>query len=266
MRVPGWLAAAVSATVVLQLFAAVSPVASQENAVPDPQGPFVICSDQRYALCAEARCTTYNGVAYCECVVLRGDSISLQLDIPTPDGEKNVCDVNAQGKTHGYMVSTYSLPPDAEKGGSSAAYTCPGTANQGSGVPAPVAYGQCDGGICFTSTTRKSLDDGELQREITCSCPISTSATPGSADALGYQIFGPYHPQAPVGQRCDPSGCAACSVPNPTANGSVIPVGAPTGSGRLLTELLLGSTPPLNECLCECPADGPCTVRDDTTQ
>ena len=254
MRVAGWLSTAISAIITVQLVAAVPAAAA-----PDP--PFVVCHDQTYALCAHASCTVYNGVAYCQCDVLRGDSISLQFAIPTPTGEANVCDVMVQGKTNGFLVSTYSYPADAAKGGSLAIYTCPGTDNAAGGVPAPVTYGQCDGGICFS---RPALDV-DLQIEVTCSCPISTGATAGSSTPLGYQTFGPYHPQAPVGHRCDASGCASCSVPNPTANGSVIPVGAPTGSGRFLTVRLNGSFPPTNECLCECPVGEPCTVRSDTT-
>jgi hypothetical protein len=34
-----------------------------------------------------------------------------------------------------------------KKGGRAAVYTCPGSADAGSGVIAPVAYGQCDGGF-----------------------------------------------------------------------------------------------------------------------
>lgn len=259
MRVTGWLTTAISAIVTVQLVATVPTIAFRGDPSLDPEPPFVVCHDQTYALCAAASCTVYNGVAYCQCDVLKGDSISLQLDIPTPTGEANVCDVMAQGKTHGFLVSTYSLPADAVKGGSLASYTCPGTDNQGAGVPAPVAYGQCDGGICFTST---GMGAGG---SVTCSCPVSTAATAGSSDAFGYQTFGPYHPEAPVGKRCDASGCASCSVSNPTANGSVIPVGAPTGSGKFLTLRLNGSLAPMNECLCECLAGEPCTVRSDTT-
>ena len=243
------------------MLAATPAAAFHQDLAPVPEPPFVICQDQRYALCAEASCVVYNGVAYCQCNVLRGNSISLQLDVATPTGEANVCDVNAHGVGNGYMVSTFSFPANAEKGGPGAVYTCPGSANPGQGVPAPVAYGQCDGGICFTSTVALT-GAGE---EILCSCPISTGATPGSVTPFGYQVFGPYHPQAPPGQRCDPSACAACSVANPTANGSVIPVGAPAGTARLLTLRLTGSVPQTNECLCECPAGGTCTVREDRT-
>lgn len=235
--------------------------------------PFVICENQRYALCADASCFLYNGVAYCRCTVLRGDSISLQLSYASPAGERNVCDVNRQGKRNGYLISTFSLPNNVRKGGPAAVYTCPGSVNAGSGVLAPVAYGQCDGGICFTSSSGQRFPgfDARLRsREVMCSCPISTEATPGSSDSLGYQIFGPYHPDAPIGSRCDASGCAACSVPNPSANGTIIPVGAPTGSGDFLTLLLDGPPlPDLNQCLCTCTqaAGGSgsisCAVADD---
>src|SRR3984885_8174124 len=227
----------------------------------DPQPPFVICDHQRYALCAEASCFVYNGVAYCKCDVMNGDSISLQLSYSSSANvEQNVCDVNRRGRPNGYMISTYSLPKNAEKGGTEAAYTCPGSANAGAGVVAPIAYGQCDGGFCFESTRGQRIPGftGHLRaRQIICSCPISTEATAGSTDSLGYQVFGPYHPHAPVGSRCDASGCSACSVPNPTANGATISVGAPTGGGTFLTLMLDGPpVPDLNECLCSCQASG----------
>lgn len=267
MRVAHRFVVALAAMFFVQVLGTVSAPAFADAPALDAEPPFVVCSNQRYALCAAASCFVYNEVAYCRCDVMKGDSISLQLDFATPKGEKDVCDLNAEGKKHGFMVSTYSLPADVVKGGTAAVYTCPGSKNKGDGEAAPVAYGQCDGGLCFTSTTNETFPGfkGTLEREIVCSCPIATSATLGSSDELGYQIFGPYHPKAPIGKRCDPSGCAACSVANPTANGSIIPVGAPTGSGKFLTERLTGSDPKLNECLCECPASGPCTVRQDTT-
>jgi hypothetical protein len=249
------------------MLAATPSVAFHQDPRLDPEPPFVVWEDQRYALCTAASCFVYNGVAYCQCDIEKGDSISLQLSFTTSTGEENVCDVNAQGRTNGFMVSTFSLPPAVLKGGPSAVYTCPGTANAGSGVSAQVNYGQCDGGIGFTSTTNKTFPgfDRNRHKEIIASCPIATDKTPLSSNPFGYQVFGPYHPQAPVGQRCDDSGCAACSVPNPTANGSIIPVGAPTGVGKFLTQQLTGSVPAINECLCQCPANGPCTVREDNT-
>ena len=253
--------------VALALFAPVPSAAFHLDPPLAPEPPFVVCQNQTYALCAAASCFIYNLVAYCQCDVMKGDSISLQLAFSTATGEENVCDVNAQGKTNGFMVSTFSLPAEVVKGGSEAVYTCPGPHNAGSGLPAPVAYGQCDGGLGFTSTTNKTFPgfEGKLHKEIIASCPTSIGASPQNSNAFGYQVFGAYHPQAPVGQRCDANACAACGVPNPVANGSILPVGAPTGVGKFLTERLTGSVPAINECLCQCPENGPCTVREDTT-
>ena len=68
---------------------------------------FKVCKDQTYALCAAARCNVYDGVAYCQCDVKHGDSISL----PFPMGKnEDICSVNAAGANNKYMISTYSLP------------------------------------------------------------------------------------------------------------------------------------------------------------
>ena len=256
----------------IQIFTAISAYALSPDSPPDLQTPFVVCNNQQYALCAEASCFVYNGVAYCKCDIKSGDSISLELSYSSPAGERNVCSVNRQGKTNGYMVSTFSLPNNVKKGGSAAVYTCPGAADAGNGVIAPVAYGQCDGGFCFKSTPDQRIPGfaGRLRDDqIICSCPISTEATPGSSDSLGYQVFGPYHPGAPIGSRCDANACNACSVPNPTANGATISVGAPTGGGKFLTLKLDGPpVPDFNECLCSCQTSNGttiCTVGEDLT-
>jgi hypothetical protein len=258
----------------LQVFTAISAFGFHLDPSPDPEPPFVVCQNQQYALCAEASCFVYDGVAYCKCDIKHGDSISLQLSFSSPAGERNVCDVNRQGRTNGYMISTFSFPKNVKKGGNAAVYTCPGSADAGSGVSAPVAYGQCDGGFCFKSTRGQRIPGftGRLRgNEIICSCPISTAATPGSSDSFGYQVFGGYNPEAPVGSRCDPDACSACSVSNPNANGSTIPVGAPTGSAKFLTLKLDGPpVPDINECLCSCQASGPndaisCTAVEDRT-
>jgi hypothetical protein len=256
----------------VQLFTVVSASGFDFEKGLDPEPPFAICAHQRYALCAQASCFLYNQVAYCKCDVRNGDSISLQLGYTSSTGERNVCDVNREGRSNGYMVSTFSLPPDAKKGGPAAVYTCPGSADAGTGVVAPVAYGQCDGAICFESSRGErfpGFDRPLREREIMCSCPVSTDATPGSSDPLGYQIFGPYHPSAPLGSRCDASACAACSVANPTSNGAAIKVGAPSGAGTFLALKLNGPpVPDLNECLCTCTTTSngtSCTVGQDTT-
>src|SRR5713101_6370055 len=260
--------------VAIQIFTTISAFGFHLDPSPDPEPPFVVCENQPYALCAEASCFIYDGASYCKCDIKRGDSISLQLSYSSAAGERNVCDVNQQGKANGYMISTFSLPNNVKKGGSAAVYTCPGSDDAGSGVVAPVAYGQCDGGFCFKSTPGQRIPGftGRLSdHQILCSCPISTDATAGSSDSFGYQVFGAYHPKAPLGSRCDASACNACSVADPTANGATISVGAPTGGGKFLALRLNGPpVPDLNECLCSCQPSGPngaivCTVGEDQT-
>lgn len=230
------------------------------EALAQPEPPFAICR-QPYALCATATCFVYNEVAYCECDIERGRNISLQLDYTTATGTtRNVCDVETAGLANGYLVSTYSVP-DTSRG---ASYTCPGPANADGGVTAPVAYAQCDGGLCFRSSVGERFPgfDKRLARdEIICSCPISTAGTEGSTNARGYEIFGPYAPNAPSGQKCDPQACALCSVPSPMANGAIIKVGGPTGIAKELALRLDGPpAPDFNECPCTCT-----TATDGTT-
>lgn len=270
-----WSPKAAAVVLAVQIFTAVSAFGFPPDPTFDPEPPFVICKNEQYALCATASCFVYDGVAYCKCDIMRGDSISLQLTYSSLASDRNVCDVNRQGKVNGYMVSTFSLPVGVNKGGPAAVYTCPGSADAGSGVIAPVAFGQCDGGICFKSSTAQRFPGfaGKLRDdEIMCSCPISLSTTAGSSDSLGYQLFGPYHSSARVGSRCDASACASCSVPNPTANGASLLVGAAAGIPQFLALQLDGPPPPeINECLCTCTqAPGPngtiaCTVAEDTT-
>jgi hypothetical protein len=194
---------------------------------------FEICRDQTYALCAVASCYVYNQVAYCKCDIESGDSISLPFEA---DGE-NVCDVNAQGPTNGYLISTFSLADSVVKGGDMALYTCPGGRSDG-------AYAQCDGGFCFTSTEGApafpGFDQPLTEGEIICSCPI-TIADPDTAN-LGYQIAGPFPCEADYFENCK-------SAASNARTGSTIPVGAPTGVARILTLLLDGRpVPPLNRC------------------
>ena len=67
-----------------QLFAAVSAFGFHLDPSLDPEPPFVICENQQYALCAEASCFVYDGVAYCECDILKGDSIVSSSATPAP--------------------------------------------------------------------------------------------------------------------------------------------------------------------------------------
>lgn len=192
--------------------------------------PFIILDNQKYALCATASCFVFNDVAYCRCDAKFGRSISETF---TYDHGKDVCTVNKEGAANGsYVVSTYSLPPSVLKGGNQASYTCPGNSDG--------AYAQCDGGICYTSTQGKSFpgfDKPLAQNEIICSCPI----TPHRPGRVGYQIVGPYPCEASFFDNCNRT----------TANkttGSTLYVGAPTGTGRLMTILLTGNNPQANEC------------------
>ena len=134
------------------------------------------------------------------------------------------------------MVSMYSLPQSiVAPWGNQALYTCPGATSTG-------AYAQCDGGICFTSTTGGTFPgfSGHLgMAEIICACPI-TVAQPSPA-TRGYQIIGPYPCEESFFEYCD------TAVAN-AENGSTIYSGATTGGIRLFTRLLNGSVPPLNEC------------------
>jgi hypothetical protein len=197
-----------------------------------PASPFTICRGQTYALCATAQCFVFNKVSYCKCDVELGNSISLTEKFD----QSNVCSVNAGGPSGGYMVSMYNLPQSiVAPSGNQALYTCPGATSTG-------AYAQCDGGVCFTSTSGGTFPgfSGELGRsEIICACPI-TVAQP-SPGAIGYQIIGPYPCVESYFQYC------GSAVAN-TNNGSTIYSGATTGGIRLFTRLLYGSVPPLNEC------------------
>jgi hypothetical protein len=217
------------------LMAAAGGPAYAEKAATGSSSPkFIVCSGQTYALCAVASCFVMDNVAYCECEVKSGDSISLSYAFG--NGE-NVCSVNAEGAENGYMVSTFSVPDSVvAPDGNQALYTCPASTSNG-------AYAQCDGSFCFTSTEGESfpgfngpLNDGQ----IICSCPI-TVADPATARA-GYQIAGPYPCQKSFFKNCKRA----------TANkktGAQIYVGAPAGSARLLARLLNGSVPTLNRCL-----------------
>jgi hypothetical protein len=197
--------------------------------------PFTICDGQTYALCATAKCTMYNDVAYCRCDVEHGDSISLSLDYGK---NKDVCDFNAQGKRNGYMVSTYSFPASTLEGGDQAVYTCPKTSTG--------TYAQCDGGVCWQSSRDNRFPGlGKLsEAEIVCACPSVTN-DPDTAQ-IGFQIVGPYPCQQKFFDYCE-SGKAN------TDNGSTIYVGAPTGSPRFLTKRLYGEVPDFNKCV---PAGG----------
>jgi hypothetical protein len=210
------------------LVACISLFSGHAQAAPQP---YAICSNQTYALCAAASAFVYQEVSYAKCVIKNGNSISAPPLTYTENGtQKNICDLNAEGKTNGYMSSTFSLPTEVRRGGNKALYTCAGGSTGD--------YAQCDGGTCFTSTRGKVFPGvGQLgPDEIICSCPITKANT--SIAPAGYQFIGPF--------PCQPAAFNACS--QRAKNGDIIPVGAPTGAGRILTEALYGRNYAINEC------------------
>lgn len=113
--------------------------------------------------------------------------------------------------------------------------SCPARTSDG-------AYAQCDGGMCFTSTEGQSFPGFAqplTKDQIICFCPI-TIAHPKTAK-LGYQISGPYPCQKSFFENRK-------KVTATAKTGSMIYVGAPTGTARLLTFLLTGNNPKTNEC------------------
>lgn len=240
----------------------------------EPAGDFLILENQKYALCANATCISFNQVAYCECNLLKGNSISLPFDFG--DGE-NVCTVNQEGNGNGYRVSTYSVPRESEyPDGDFALYTCPGENNKGKygGIVASKgSYAQCDGGLCFTSTRGKNFPGLEKlgKNEVICSCPISTNCENSSSNPDGHQMGGPYDGVT----GCDPNACLKCDAArltdlqcdtsNPASFIGVqenIPVGTAAGTANALSCILLDdNVPQLNSCFCSCDEvgdDGSC--------
>jgi hypothetical protein len=195
---------------------------------------FKVCKDQAYALCAAAQCNVYDGVAYCVCDEMQGDSISLPFIMGEGD---DVCDVMAEGPDNNYLVSTYSLPESiTTPQGGRAIYTCEGDDATG-------AYAQCDGGLCFRATAGHKFpgfDDPVPEGQLICSCPITQAAAGSSGPA--FQLLGPY--------PCEQSFFEYCGAA--TANqktGSTIYVGAPAGAVAGLAAALGVTVPPLNECV-----------------
>jgi hypothetical protein len=193
----------------------------EDRAATSPSTPLSICRNQTYALCAGVLCFVYNGVAYCKCSVMNGNSVSNTLSY----SGGTVCDFNAEGRNNGYMVSTFSVPP-----GNQSLYFCPPFRN-------PSYYASCDGGVCFTSSRGQSFPGlGQLGGDqIVCACTIKN----GAGDLLGHQIFGPTKCDATIFQRCTASG----------ANSTYLYEAAPTGSYELGAAVLNGAPANFNMCV-----------------
>lgn len=199
---------------------------------------------QEYALCASAQCFTIDNVAYCKCDKKVGQSISLPFfftnNKPPAPGPVvgDVCDLMEVSGEGGFLVSTFSPPPQLEQGYSGpdaqAIYTCPGSGNLSA---------QCNGGLCVKATAGTNwLFLGAISKdEVVCSCPIAASPQ------FGFQFIGPADCDREFfEQYCGIQGGGSTGMSVPT--GTQLAVGSVTGSGTVLSKLLEGNVSPTNRC------------------
>jgi len=206
-------------------------VAQTVKSCPGLPGKYMVLERQNYALCAGAKSVNFDGITYATCAKLSGNSISEQHNYPfpsvNPQGNINTLNEGAP-QAGGYVVSTYSPPAQATfAGGSLAVYTCDGG-----------SYAQCDGGLCFSSTTGKSspLWGAVANNEIVCSCPVSTSTVP-------FEVMGP----APC-PRTAAAYDAVCGANVSAVNaGATIYIGAPPSYFENLAACI-GQPVKLNRC------------------
>src|SRR5271166_4103836 len=147
---------------------AVSQIVTECPGLP---GKYEVLENQPYALCAGAQSVNFDEITYAKCTKMHGNSISLQQTYPFPsvhpEGNINTMNQGAPG-AGGYMVSTYSPPANVTSpAGNIAVYSCDGG-----------TYAQCDGGLCFSSTTGKTspLWGPVSNDQIVCSCPVKTTS------------------------------------------------------------------------------------------
>lgn len=166
------------------------------------QDELIALPSQKYALCAGALSFNFDGITYAKCLKLKGNSVSLTQSYPPNQNIKTVNKIGTANNT--YRVSTYSPP-----GASVAVYTC----------TQPGAFAQCDGGLCFESTSGKKFPSlGRLSRgEIICSCPaVTTDQT--------YHVNGPA--TCPKTAAEYDAICGAGSAKAQSSNGVILRVGA----------------------------------------
>ena len=226
-----------AASILLPVILLPEAAVSQETVnCPGLPPNLIILKNQPYALCAGAKSVNFNEITYANCAKLHGDSISLEQSFPFPSVNPvgNINTVN-QGAPHrgGYIVSTYSAPAGAtDPAGDLAVYEC----ERGG------SYAQCDGGLCFTSTTGKNppLWGPVSNSQIVCSCPIRTTALP-------FSVIGP-KPCPTTAAEYD----AVCGSSGSQANnGATLFIGDPLGANPDSWELLaacLGQPVKVNTC------------------
>jgi len=204
------------------------PGGSEEVTCPGLPGTWVILENQPYALCAGAVSTNFDSITYANCASLNGNSISLPHPFPSAPGDPNPGDIatvnQGQPKQGGYIVSTYSAPAGTvDPNGNLAVYTC----DRGG------TYAQCDGGLCFTSTSKGNspLWGNVSKSQIICSCPVVSTPVP-------FEVFGP-KPCPTTAAEYD----AVCGSNVSSANtGATIFIGGPGGGTP-------GTAVTLAECL-----------------
>ena len=207
--------------------------------------PVTILPNQPYALCAGAIAWVFDNVAYANCMILNGNSISLTQSYPyvpaTNQPAGDIQTVANQGAMSGtFKVSTYS-PPDSVLGGPGkhptlAVYTCP--------VRSTGSYAQCDGGICFTNTTGTTFPGlGPIaSHQIVCSCPVRTPS-------VAYEIMAPTTSQGACLPNWESTLCGVGEKPiQRVSNGTTLYIGAPLGGFQYFAARLLGAPVKLNEC------------------
>lgn len=227
---------ATAVAVLLALFCTVE--AQVTTSCPPLPGTYVKLLKQPYALCAGAAAVNYDFITYAKCKRMRGTSISEQQRYPFPDNPTfnviprtgDIATVNAgRAVDKGYMVSTYSPPAGLSSPRNELALN---TCSDGG------SYAQCDGGLCFTSTTGKSspLWGKVSDNEIICSCPVTTTSD-------SFQVFG--SGQCPTTRAAFDAVCGR----NVTAanNGAVLYIGSPTGVPEALAACL-NQTAVFNHC------------------
>jgi hypothetical protein len=213
-------------------------VAQEEVTCPGIPGKVVILKNQPYALCALATSFIYNEITYAKCDRLQGDSISLpqRFPFPPPPGitPGNISTMNqGQPTLGGYIVSTISPPAGAtSSNGNLAVYTCEGG-----------SYSQCDGGLCFTSTSpsgsqRKNspLWGNVSNSQIICSCPVQSTSIP-------FEVMGP--------KPCPTTAAGYDAVCGDNVskgnNGGLTYIGTPVGF-ELAAACLVGHPVTFNRC------------------
>ena len=237
-----------TATLILSFLGA----SSMANAVV--KCPTAGSPSKEFALCATAVCWTLDGVSYCKCDIKKDqESISIPFTFTEGKTIKNVCDLLTQGTTNGFTISTYATPPQAlegynqdeeHQGSPKALYTC----NKYGYKNKPAYSAQCDGGVCFKSTTNSDFPGlGHIgPDEIVCSCPPSANKKP-------FQIAGPWNcrpGEANTNNQCCDKDFynAYCGVRSIKKTGTAMAVGSPVGSAVALSTLLDGVPPKVNAC------------------